>query len=362
MSSIRSEPELVTADWLTEALTEAGVADGATVTDVGFDGWIGTGQTGRNARFSLTWSDPAGRPATVVAKFPSGDAAARASAFENRTYLREWLFYDRIAETLDVRTPRCHVARYDASIPDFCLLMEDLTDSAQGDQLEGLDDDRLATAVDGLVGLHAPHFASPHLEALLAGDEPVRPADEVAELLQLFYGMCLPGFVERLADRLEPDVVALATDFAPLVSRWAHGTDTPRTLVHLDYRADNLLFATTPSAPPVVVVDWQTVGVGLGASDLAYLISGSHPDAARRAAVERDLVEGYRGAMGAAGVDLDAGAMWRDYRVGSLWGMVITVIATVAAARTERGDDMFVAMATRHGRQALDLDALALLR
>ena len=36
-------------------------------------------------------------------------------------------------------------------------------------------------------------------------------------------------------------------------------------------------------------------------------------------------------------------------------------IATVQAAETERGNDMLTAMAQRHGRQAIDLDALALL-
>ena len=85
------------------------------------------------------------------------------------------------------------------------------------------------------------------------------------------------------------------------------------------------------------------------------------PDAAARAAVERDLVEDYRRQLNAAGVAYGADECWRDYRIGSLWGVVITVIATVAAAQTERGDDMLTAMAQRHGRQALDLDALSLL-
>ncbi|WP_420452991.1 phosphotransferase [Ilumatobacter sp.] len=362
MSRVRSEPELITAEWLTEALEEGGVARGASVTEVSFVGWIGTGQTGRNARFALEWDRPDGRPTSIVAKFPSGDPAARASAFENDTYVKEWLFYDRIAATVDIRTPRCHVARFDADAPDFVLVMEDMADSRQGDQLEGLDPDRIATAIGELAGLHAPHFGSPGLTALFDDTAPRPDPGEVGQLVQAFYAMTLPGFVERLADRIDPDVVRLAGDFAPHVGRWVQGTDTPATLVHLDYRADNLLFGDGPGAPPLVVVDWQTIGVGLGASDLAYLVSGSHPDAAERASSERDLVAEYRASMATAGVEIDADDMWRDYRFGSLWGMIITVIATVAAARTERGDDMFVAMAQRHGRQALDLEALSLVR
>lgn len=89
-TDVRGTPEVVDALWLTEALTDAGIADGAKVTAVEFRGFIGTGQTGRNARFGLTWDRPEGGPATVVAKFPSDDPSARASAFAHGTYLREW--------------------------------------------------------------------------------------------------------------------------------------------------------------------------------------------------------------------------------------------------------------------------------
>ncbi|WP_420453480.1 phosphotransferase family protein [Ilumatobacter sp.] len=361
VTEVRSEPELMSPGWMTRALSAGGVADGATVTDVGFVGYIGTGQTGRNARLALEWDDPTGRPATVVAKIPSSDPSARASAFSTGNYVKEWMFYDRVASTVDITTPRCHVALYDESVPDFVLVMEDVAGSEQGDQLDGLSSDRIATAIGELVGLHAPHFGSPTLERLVDTGVSATTPDEVGELVQMLYGATLPGFLDRLGDRLDDDVAKLARDFAPLAGAWTSGTDTPPTLVHLDYRADNLLFGVAEDAPPLVVVDWQTLSAGLGASDLAYLVSGSYPDAARRGVEERDLVEEYRSRMASAGVELSADAMWRDYRVGSLWGMIITVVATVAAARTERGDDMLTAMAQRHGRQALDLDALSLV-
>ena len=39
----------------------------------------------------------------------------------------------------------------------------------------------------------------------------------------------------------------------------------------------------------------------------------------------------------------------------------MSVIATILAVETDRGNDMLTVMAARHGRQALDLDAMALL-
>ena len=129
MTDVRGEPSQIDRAWMTEALESGGVARGATVLDVDLVGFIGTGQTGRNARFALTWDDPDGRPASVVGKFPSGDPAARAAAFENGTYHNEWEFYSELAPTLDIRVPEVHVARYCVDTPDFVLIMEDLAGS-----------------------------------------------------------------------------------------------------------------------------------------------------------------------------------------------------------------------------------------
>ena len=51
------------------------------------------------------------------------------------------------------------------------------------------------------------------------------------------------------------------------------------------------------------------------------------------------------------------GALW----VGTLHGLLISVLATMMAEQTERGDDMLSLMAARHSRHALEVDAFALL-
>jgi hypothetical protein len=355
---VRGTPEAVDELWLTDALTEAGVADGAKVDAVEFLGYIGTGQTGRNARFALTWNQPEGRPATVVAKFPSDDPAARAAAFANGTYFREWTFYNDIVHTVRIRTPKVWVARYDAETPDFVLLMEDVAGSVQGDQLAGLTPDQASLAADEAVNLHAPRWGDPTLDAQLGGG---LSDEERAAGATMMYEATMEGFLARLGDRLEDDVVALVRDFAGSFGRWALGTETPSTVVHMDYRPDNFLFGQQDGAPPLVVVDWQTVNAGLAMCDLAYMIGGAF-EPEQRAAVERDLVDGYRQRLVAEGIDYGADTCWRDYRVASLWGVAMTVIATMLAEETERGNDMLTAMGRRHGRHALDLDALSLMR
>ncbi len=358
---VRGDPKAIDGPWLTEVLEHAGVARGAKVIDVEHVEDIGTGQTGRNARLRLTWDRPDGHPGTLVGKFPSADDHARAQALANGVYRKECTFYDRVAPTVGVRTPRCFAARFDVDMGEFVLLLEDLVGSRQGDQLHGLGADQVALAVEQAVALHAPRFGDPALETVFTPGQPAPSPEEAASQAELIYAATLPGFLDRLGHRLDPDIVELATRFAPLVGRWTYGTGTPHTVVHYDFRADNFLFGHGPDAPPIVVVDWQTVNPGIGASDVAYVISGSFPDPEERASVEGDLVEDYRQRMAAAGVEQSAEDCWRDYRFGSLWGMIITVIATVLAEHTERGNDMLTAMAQRHGRQALDLHALALL-
>ena len=357
-ADVRGEPADIDAAWMTAALDAAGVARGATVTELRMEGFIGTGQTGRNARFALTWDDPTDRPASVVGKFPSGDPSARAFAFENGTYLNEWTFYSQVAGTLEIRTPVVHVARYDPVTPDFVLIMEDLADSRQGDQFDGLSEDHARLAVAQAVGLHAPRWGNPGLSTLT----PDRPSgEEAAVRLGTIYEMMVEPFLDRLGSGLDPDIVDLVRELGPHAVAWSRGTDTPHTVVHLDFRSDNFMFGTHEEAPPLVVVDWQTVTEGNAMWDLAYLIGGSFlpPERAR---VERGLLEHYRQGMAAAGVEYDAETMWRDYRHGALWGVVMTVIATILAAQTERGDAMLTVMAQRHGRHALDLQSLDLVR
>jgi len=52
---------------------------------------------------------------------------------------------------------------------------------------------------------------------------------------------------------------------------------------------------------------------------------------------------------------------WQDHRRGSFAGFAVTVIASTMVEQTARGDEMFVAMARRHSRHALDLGAGELL-
>ena len=145
-----------------------------------------------------------------------------------------------------------------------------------------------------------------------------------------------------------------------LVTPWLLAEPDRFSLMHGDYRLDNLLY--DPDRTRVTVVDWQTMGIGLPARDLTYFTATSlAPE--DRAAVERELVERYHAALLTHGVtDYGIETCWQDYRLGVLQAPLITVLGFAFAASTERGDEMVLTMLRRGCRAIRELDAIDLVR
>jgi hypothetical protein len=348
-SFIPTTPDAITREWLSDVL-------GASVASVDRQ-MVGTGQMGDSVRLTLAYDAGTRGPASVVAKRPALDPTSRATAAAVRSYEIEVSFYRELAPVLPVRAPHCHLARHDAVTDDFILLLEDLAPARQGDQLAGCTVDQAAIAVDELPKLHAPRWGDPALESMpwLHRNTP----DSAVMTTMLVTGL-YDGFRTRYADRLDPDVFALCERFIPRLSSYLTDRPRPWTVAHGDYRLDNLLFGTEEGGPPVAVVDWQTVAHGPGVADLSYFIgAGLLPD--DRAKHEDDLVRAYHEALRAADVDLDWDDCWQQYRQHTFAGLVMAVAASMLVEQTERGDDMFMAMANRHGRHALELEAEKLI-
>jgi aminoglycoside/choline kinase family phosphotransferase len=337
-------------------LTDALRLDGARVTDVDVS-VVGTGQMGDCLRLTLGYDVAGAGPASLVAKLPSGDENSRAAAAAVRAYEIEVNVYRHLHSGLEVRSPRCYYASLDVDTNDFVLLLEDIRTGRQGDQLAGCTPDQAAAAVAELPGLHAPRWGDPGLEQL---DWLHRSTPENAGMLSAIIRSLYPGFLERYADRLSPDVVRLSERVVEYLDALDADRPRPWTVAHNDYRVDNLLFAIpvheggAPDADPVVVVDWQTCVHGPGISDLAYFIGGSLAPEQRRAH-ERDLVRDYHERMRAAGVALSWDDLWAQYRRYTVAGLIMAIAASMLVKRTPRGDDMFTVMAERAGRHALEL-------
>jgi hypothetical protein len=338
----------VTAEWLTAVLEPM---SGGRVVDV-VQSAVGTGQIADSIRLDLVWEPAAAGPASLVAKVTSASEASRQAALATRTYEVEVGFYSDLADKLPVRSPRCYWAGFDHATAAYCVLLEDLAPAVQGDQMRGCSVEEAGLAIDELALLHAPMWGAPGLDELSwmqgRGGTSTPGTGSFVEML-------MPGFLERFGARLSPDVADLVPRFVARLSTQPPAT-APLTIVHGDFRSDNLMFGLER----VCVLDWQTVSVGRGVSDVSYFLGGSLLPDDRRAA-ERDLLERYCKGLSAQGVELDEDECWLDYRRYACSSLVMAIIASMLVTQTDRGDEMFLAMADRSGRLALDLDTEALL-
>lgn len=326
------------------------VVDGRTPNGAAFAGFIGTGQMSRNARYSLDWGGAPG-PATVVVKIPSADAGTRSVAFEHGIYQRECEFYRSIRPLTEVAAPALVAAH--VADDDFCLVLEDLAGSVQGDQFTEATDEQLVLAIEQAAALQAPVWGQvDRTEFDPYREDPDQRAAAYGERMPFFHAVVQ----ERLGAGLDPDVATMLGRFVELTSAYVGRAD-PVTLVHGDFRPDNFLYAAATGAPPIMIVDWQTLGLGTGVTDVAYLL-GAAVAPERRREIEHDMIDRYLDELSARGVDHRRDRCLDEYAVSALHGVVIAMSATVMAEQTDRGDALFTLMLNRHGRHALDMEAL----
>ncbi len=165
-------------------------------------------------------------------------------------------------------------------------------------------------------------------------------------------------FRARYAERFAPDVLELCDALIARIDAYFDHVPPALTVQHRDFRIDNILFAPPGRA---FVVDWQTLGLGPGASDVAYLLGTSIADPAVRAREETRLVRLYVDQLRALGAAADGDHVWREYRLYAFSGVLMAVIASTNVERTPRGDEMFAVMTERPARQSMHLDSLSLL-
>jgi hypothetical protein len=352
-------PEQVTPQWLTTVLRRAGALDGAAV--VAFDcDVVGTGQMADSFRLTLHYDDEAGpasppspgRPPSVVGKFTAADDTSRSTGIAMRTSEVEVRFYQEVAPTVGVRTPRCYHADVDPATARFVLILEDMAPARAGDQVAGCSVDEAALALTELAALHAPRWADPTLETLEWLHRRTAESDDFGAVLM---PALFAGFADRYGDVLDDSVLDVGRSLMPHIGAYLHYQSRPWTVQHADYRLDNLLFGTDGTGPALAVVDWQTVTLGPGVADVSYFL-GAGPSVTDRRHHEERLVRRYHQALVDGGVaDYSFDDCFTDYRRFAYAGYLMAVGASMMVQRTDRGDEMFLTMARRHAAQIIDL-------
>jgi hypothetical protein len=348
-------PADVSADWLTAVMRGSGAVPGdATVRGFEADA-IGTGQMSQSHRLRLTWDErTTSGPASVVVKLAASDETSRSTGVGLGIYEREIRFYRELAPRVGGPVAACHLAVNDPQEGWFTLVLEDAAPAVQGDQIAGCTVAEARLAMRELTRLHAPVWDDVELAAEDWLNQP-------PVLDEAIVGQLLDGFIERYDARLAPEHRAVVERFVARLDPWLGDRRRPFSIVHGDYRLDNLLFGEPAGPKPLTVVDWQTVSWGPPLLDASYFLGAGLSVADRRANEQALVREYYEGllALGIEGFSWET--CWEEYRRHAFHGVLMAVIAPMLVVRTERGDDMFMTSLARHAQQTLDLEAEELL-
>lgn len=345
--------EQLTPTWLTAALSSSGA--NRRVRDVAATP-IGTGQIGSTYRMTIRYDEAdAAAPPVLIAKMAAGDEAARQRV--SAGYQKEVGFYSELAATVDVRTPRCWYSSISDDNTNFVLLLDDVHPSVPGVQAAGCTRGQAVSSITNLAALHAPRWND---AAVLAVPYLPSGGAEAGIFMQALLTAATEEFVDRYHDRLIAADVDTLRESALAMSSWYVSRPAPFTIIHGDYRLDNLMFGP---GDVVTALDWQTVSVGPPCRDLAYFL-GTSLEPELRQLHEHELVVGYHDAVVSRGVsDYDFVDCYMDYRIGHLQGPLITVLGCMYATATpsSRSDQMFLAMASRSCAAIRDLKTLELV-
>jgi aminoglycoside/choline kinase family phosphotransferase len=319
---------------------------------------IGTGQMAESYRVSFVSGSHGQLPPSVVVKVPSQSESSRAASRITRCYELETGFYTHVRSLVEVSAPKCLHVWFDAPNDDFVLVLEDIVDGKQGDQISGATVEQARAAIDELIRLHTPLWNSQQLDSL--GWMPrhtIESSQGTRDLLRSVFS----GFAIRFSSLVSAEVLELGTQLVANIDGYDRAFPNNETIVHRDFRLDNLLFTDTTTGTQVKVVDWQTTSISAGATDLAYFIGASFSPEQRRK-VEDELVHRYHDGLVQSGITMSWTEAWDQYRLFATSGYIMAIVASMLVKQTERGDLMFAAMANRHGQQMIDLETLSLFR
>lgn len=361
---IPAGPHELTAEWLTDALRSAGTIRTARVASFDMEPNIaaGVGFMGVLAKVALDYDTPEeGAPRSLIAKFPTPIPENRQVAELYHFYRSETRFYEQVADEVELRTPRRYYSQYDNDSGDFVLLLEDMAPAVVGDQVNGCTIAQARLALSELAKFHATWWGNPRLDELdwlLDMNETVRK-----QTVQANYQAAWPHFVAGFGKLVPPAILKVGEQFGSKVTAIMDElAQPPFTIMHGDYRLDNLFFGTPEGGEPLAVADWQIMNRGRGAFDVAYFMTGtlSPPD---RKAKERDLVGMYHDILLERGVkEYDFDQLWLDYRRSTLfcWLYAVIVLGTLDVAN-ERGLALFTQNLERNVAALTDLNAGELL-
>jgi len=348
----------LTADWFSNLLSSADTqvrVRSVKTKPIG----AGSGMMSVVYRVSLDYEAGSG-PKTLIVKLPTEMRQNREIAVQFDNFRREVEFYLQAANQTPMRTAQVYLAETDG--PDkFILVLEDLGEWDLGNQIVGCSLEKTEAAIDSLATLHGSFWDKVDDGSMdwLPNNFPSVQSDGLFGGTEASWDNFADVFSDVLTDELR-DAKLKYLRGLPDVQGWMNRG--PRTLVHGDFRLDNLFFKKTGSEFSVACCDFQAPVRGKGIQDVAYFLSGSIETELRRLH-EEDLVRRWLESLRSMGVsDYSYEQAFLDYRKGILmvWTYAV-IVGGGMSAENERGDTWVSAMVERSVASMTDLECLSLL-
>jgi hypothetical protein len=272
-------------------------------------------------------------------------------------YEREVRYYQHFADSGPLRVPACYYAQFDPESGNFALLLEDLSSLSAGDQLTGCSLQEAECAVAAVARLHAAFMGDTSVEQKLCSSPlPWRPpgAEAWLRLREDFAGAIPPPAID-LTEVLANGGMATVLELM---------RQAPQTLIHGDFRLDNMLFGPGPdgSSASLVLLDWQMTRQDTGPADLAWFLATSIEPEQRRA-WERSLLTYYCDELTRLGV---TGASFEDclrqYRLGLMRSFASAALGHLISSGGPEAHKKMDLMVQRAATAVADTDCLSLLK
>lgn len=270
--NIPASPEEISPEWLTTVLRERKVISTATVSSIDVKPMLGKGLSSQLVRIKVSYVDHnAEAPTSIIAKFSTADPEARGIYRMARNYEREVRFYDEIADTIALPTPKCYYSQFVEESADHILLLEDLSPAQPGDVFEGCSVELAQEIIRDIAVFHAQWWED---STLKEKDWLVFP--QMPEIANAVYGQYVQGFLDRVGEYLPDEIVEITNTLKTQAGAVVRYLDNPGyTIIHHDFHLDNLMLDLDGQTNKFAVLDWQFVQLGRGIFDIAWFLSSS---------------------------------------------------------------------------------------
>jgi Phosphotransferase enzyme family len=348
--------DLLDAAWFTNMLQVGGhlARDNAVASSAPTRLGAGEGMASLLWRVTLTYDQPSDAPASVIVKLATDDPHRLFIMQSAKFYAREVRFYDELATDAPVRVPLCLHAAIDHDTSLFILVLEDVGQLRHVDQVVGCGFDDAVQALRTIAKFHARWWGQDHGD-LASTFVPMNDGFNQF-VVPMLHGQSWPAARDARPDLWPDDVCEFLDGFVAKVPLILDGLMGPNTLIHNDYRVDNLLW----DGDEIVVLDFQMSSIASGLLDVAYFIGQSIPKEIRKERFD-DLLDAYLAELAANGVVLDRNVALDKYRCALVFGFMWP-LGLMGSYDTldPRGRELADTMLDRHLSAVADCDALSL--